>query len=152
KNKPSGFLPLEDEKRVQVTYEMPEGTSTTRSIEMLNELQRRISAIPAVKVVGGLAGLNIITFSNKSNAGTVFINLKHWDDRDPDTEDVPHVIQEIYRRTADIKEARILVISPPAIPGLGQSSGFTFELLQTTSADDVRQFEAVMRKFLQAVN
>lgn len=152
KNKPTGFIPTEDEKRVMVTYEMAEGTSTTRSIEMLLELQKRIGEIPAVKVAGGLAGLNILTFSSKSNAGTVFVNLKHWDDRDLETESVPMIIAEIQKRTADIKEARILVISPPAIPGLGQSSGFTFELQQTTSTDDIRQFEAVMRKFLAAAN
>ena len=152
KNKPTGFIPTEDEKRVLVTYELPEGSSTTRSIELLIELQRRIREIPAVLTAGGLAGLNILTFSNKSNAGTVFVNLKHWDDRDLKTEGVPQIIAEIQKRTADIKEARILVISPPAIPGLGQSSGFTFELQQTTSTDDIREFEAVMRKFIGAVN
>lgn len=152
KNKPTGFIPTEDEKRVMVTYELPEGASTTRSIELLLELQRRIKAIPAVRTAGGLAGLNILTFSSKSNAGTVFVNLKTWDERDLKTESVPHIIAEIQKRTADIKEARILVISPPAIPGIGQSSGFTFELQQTTSTDDIRQFEGVLVKFLAAVN
>ncbi|HTF21776.1 MAG TPA: efflux RND transporter permease subunit [Chryseolinea sp.] len=152
KNKPTGFIPTEDEKRILMTYELPEGSSTTRSIEMQLELQRRIQSIRAVNVAGGMAGLNVMTFSNKSNVGTLFINLKHWDDRDLKTEGVPAVIQEIQRRTADIKEARILVVAPPAIPGLGQSSGFTFELQQTTSSDDVRQFEAVMRKFIGALN
>ena len=150
-NKPTGFIPTEDEKRLTVTYELPEGSSTTRSIELLQELQKRILEIPAVNVAGGMAGLNIMTFSNKSNVGTVFVNLKHWDDRDLSTESVPHVIQEIQRRTADIKEARILATAPPAIPGLGQSSGFTFELQQTTSTDDIRQFEGVMQRFLAAL-
>ncbi len=152
KNKPTGFIPTEDEKRVIVTYEMAEGTSTTRNIAMMQEIQRRIREIPAVKVAGGLAGLNVLTFSNKSNAGTVFINLKNWDDRDLKTESVPMIIKEVQKRTADIKEARIIAISPPAIPGLGQSSGFTFELLQTTSTDDIKKFEQVMRTFLGAVN
>ncbi len=152
KNKPTGFIPTEDEKRMYVSYEMPEGTSTTRNIEMQLELQRRIKTIPAVKVVGGLAGLNILNFSNKSNVGTLFVNLKHWNDRDLKTESVPMVMAEIQKRVADIKEARVLVIAPPAIPGLGQSSGFTFELQQTTSTDDIRKFESVMRKFLGAVN
>jgi HAE1 family hydrophobic/amphiphilic exporter-1 len=152
KNKATGFIPTEDEKRLFLTYEMPEGTSTTRSIEMQLELQKRVREIPAVSVVGGLAGLNILTFSNKSNAGTLFITLKHWDDRDLKTESVPMIMAEIQKRTADIKEARILVIAPPAIPGLGASSGFTFELQQTTSTDDIRQFEEVMRKFIGAVN
>lgn len=152
KNKATGFIPTEDEKRLFLTYEMPEGTSTTRSIEMQLELQKRVQEIPAVSVVGGLAGLNILTFSNKSNAGTLFITLKHWDDRDLETESVPMIMAEIQKRTSDIKEARILVIAPPAIPGLGASSGFTFELQQTTSTDDIRQFEEVMRKFIGAVN
>ena len=152
KNKPTGFIPTEDEKRMYVAYEMPEGTSTERNIAMQLEIEKRIMAIPAVHVVGGLAGLNILTFSNKSNVGTVFVNLKHWHDRDLKTESVPQIMAEIQKRTADIKEARVLVIAPPAIPGLGQSSGFTFELQQTTSTDDIRQFEGVMRKFLGAAN
>jgi HAE1 family hydrophobic/amphiphilic exporter-1 len=152
KEKPTGFIPTEDEKRLFLTYEMAEGTSTTRSIAMQLELQKRVLSIPAVSVVGGLAGLNILTFSNKSNTGTLFITLKHWDDRDLKKESVTQITAEIQKRTADIKEARILVIAPPAIPGLGASSGFTFELQQTTSTDDIRQYEAVLRKFLEAVN
>jgi HAE1 family hydrophobic/amphiphilic exporter-1 len=152
KNKPTGFIPTEDEKRMYVAYEMPEGTSTARNIEFQLELEKRIMSIPAVNVVGGLAGLNILTFSNKSNVGTVFVNLKHWNDRNMKTESVPMIMAEIQKRTADLKEARVLVIAPPAIPGLGQSSGFTFELQQTTSTDDINKFEGVMRKFLGAVN
>jgi len=151
-NKSTGFLPVEDEKRVLITYEMAEGTSTTRNIEMMNEIQRRVSTMPAVRVAGGLAGLNIITFSTKSNVGTIFVNLKPWDERDLKTQDVPHVMANIQKATADIKEATIRVIAPPAIPGLGQSSGFTFELLQTTSTDDIKKFEGVMRQFLGAIN
>src|SRR5688572_7289854 len=60
KNKPTGFIPTEDEKRMYVTYELPEGSSTSRSIAMQLELQKRIQTIPAVNVVGGLAGLNIL--------------------------------------------------------------------------------------------
>lgn len=151
-NKPTGFIPTEDEKRMFVTYEMPEGTSTSRNIELHLELQRRIQSIPAVDVAGGLAGLNILTFSNKSNVGTIFVNLKHWDLRDPDTESVEKTMQKIQQMTSDIREARILVITPPAIPGLGRSSGFTFELQQTTSTDDIYEFEATMRRFLAAAN
>ncbi|HEY3402599.1 MAG TPA: efflux RND transporter permease subunit, partial [Ohtaekwangia sp.] len=152
KNKPTGFIPVEDEKRMYVTYEMPEGTSTTRNIALQLELQKRITEIPAVNVVGGLAGLNIMTFSNKSNVGTLFVNLKHWNERDLKTESVPQIMAEIQKRTADIKEARIRVVAPPAIPGLGQSAGFTFELQQTTSTDNIKEFEAVLGKFLGALN
>jgi HAE1 family hydrophobic/amphiphilic exporter-1 len=150
--KPSGFIPTEDEKRMFVTYEMQEGTSTTRNIELMKELQTRIGNIPSVRVVGGIAGLNILTFSNKSNAGTLFITLKDWKDRDLKKESVQHIMQEVQRITSDIKEARIRAIAPPAIPGLGASAGFSFQLQQTTSTDDIKTFEAVLNKFVMAVN
>lgn len=152
KSKPSGFIPSEDEGRLYVTYEMPEATSTSRSKEMLLNIMSRVRSVPGVQTVGGLAGLNIITFSNKSNAGTMFVLLKPWDDRESKEMQLQSIIAEIQKRTADIKEARILAIGPPAIPGLGATAGFTFELQQTTSSDNIQQFEAVTRKFLAEVN
>jgi HAE1 family hydrophobic/amphiphilic exporter-1 len=147
-NKPSGFIPTEDEGRVYVTYEMPEATATTRSVAMLNDIIERISRIPETRVIGGLAGLNFISFSTKANAGTIFVNLQPWDKRKGKGHHAQDVINKIRAATADIKEARILVIAPPAIPGLGATSGFTFELLQTSSTDDIRQFEKVGSDFL----
>jgi hydrophobic/amphiphilic exporter-1 (mainly G- bacteria), HAE1 family len=152
KNKPSGFIPVEDEGRLFVTYEMAEATSTTRNLVMIKEIMSRVASIPEVRTVGGLAGLNVISFSNKSNVGTMFVNLHPWADRKGAEHHVQAVIKEIQKRTASIKEARILAIAPPAIPGLGATSGFTFELQQTTSTDNIKQFEAVTRKFLGAVN
>ncbi len=152
KNKPSAFIPTEDEGRLFVTYEMPEGTSTTRNIAMMKDLMARVQDIPAVKVVGGLAGLNILNFSNKSNTGTMFVNLKPWEERKSKELQLQGVIAEIMKRTANVKEARVLPIAPPAIPGLGQSAGFSFAIQQTTSTDNIQQFEAVTRKFLGALN
>ncbi len=152
KTKPSGFIPSEDEGRLFVTYEMPEATSTTRSKAMLKDIMSRVQSVPGVRLVGGLAGLNIITFSSKSNAGTMFVGLKTWSDRETKETQLKSIIAEIQKRTADIKEARILAIAPPAIPGLGQTAGFTFELQQTTSTDNIQQFETVTRKFLAEVN
>jgi hydrophobic/amphiphilic exporter-1 (mainly G- bacteria), HAE1 family len=152
KSKPSGFIPSEDEGRLYVTYEMPEAASTNRSKAMLLDIMKRVQAVPGVKIVGGLAGLNIISFSFKANAGTMFVNLKPWEDRTSKETQLQSIVDEIQKRTADIKEARILAIAPPAIPGLGATSGFTFELQQTTSTDDIQQFETVARNFLGAVN
>lgn len=151
-NKPSGFIPTEDEGRMLVTYEMPEATSTTRSVAMLNEIIERVRKIPETRVVGGLAGLNIVSFSTKSNAGTIFVNLKSWDDRKGEGQHAQDVMNKIRAATADIKEARILVIAPPAIPGLGATAGFTVELTQTTSTDDIKQFEKVGYDFLGKLN
>ena len=151
-NKPTGFIPTEDNGRLFVTYEMPEGTSTTRSIDMLKTIQTRLLQIPAVDVVGGLAGFNFVSFSNKSNVGTMFVALKPWDQRKDPKDQLYGVIAQIQQKMADIKEARVLPIAPPAVNGLGATGGFTFELLQTTSTDNIQQFEQVAHNFIAEVN
>lgn len=151
KSKPTGFIPTEDEGRMFVTYEMPEATSTTRNIAMMKDIMARIEKIPEVDVVGGLAGLNIVSFSNKSNVGTMFVRLKKWDERKGKGQDVQAVIGKIMGATKDIKEARIIPIAPPAIPGLGATAGFSFQLQQRGTTDDIKQFEAVTNKFMQTL-
>jgi HAE1 family hydrophobic/amphiphilic exporter-1 len=58
----------------------------------------------------------------------------------------------MQKRFASIKEANIVVIQPPAIPGLGQTAGFTFELEQRESNDDIKTFEKVVNNFVGQVN
>jgi HAE1 family hydrophobic/amphiphilic exporter-1 len=131
---------------------MQEGASTTRSVDMLTTIQERLKDIPEINEAGGLAGFNIISFSNKSNVGTMFIHLKPWDERKGAAHSQSAVMQKIYQKTADIKDAKILVIAPPAVPGLGRTSGFTFELQQTTSTDDIEQFSKVAQNFVMQLN
>ncbi|MBX3242024.1 MAG: multidrug efflux RND transporter permease subunit [Chitinophagaceae bacterium] len=152
KNKPSGFIPVEDEGRLMVTYELPEAASTTRNTALLKTLIGKIEVLPEVRVAGGLGGFNIVSGSMKSNAGTVFVNLQPWDKRKGEGHHAQDVANKIRAATADIKEARIIVITPPPIPGLGASSGFTFQLQQTGSTDDIKQFERVAQDFITKLN
>jgi HAE1 family hydrophobic/amphiphilic exporter-1 len=45
KSKPTGFIPTEDEGRLFVTYEMPEATSTSRSVAMLKDVMNRVQGV-----------------------------------------------------------------------------------------------------------
>ena len=79
--KPTGFIPTEDEGRLFVTYELPDASSTTRSIAVLDTVMSILKNTKGVKHFAGLGGLNVINFSMKPNAGTVFTSLEHWDER-----------------------------------------------------------------------
>lgn len=150
--KPTGFIPQEDEGSLMATYEMPEATSTERSYAMLLELVSRIKSIPEVSVVGGLAGFNAFQGSNRANVGTMWIMLKPWGERKGKDQDANSILKKIQQKTADLKEARVLVVAPPPVPGLGRSAGFTFELEQTTSTDDMNKFSQVAKDFIAEVN
>ncbi len=152
KNKPSGFIPTEDEGRIYVTYELPEASSTTRSLEVLNSVMKIMKETPGIGHYAALGGFNIITGATKSNSGTIFTQLKPWDERKDKSLQLAAIIADVQKRMASIKGATILAISPPAIPGLGATGGFTFELEQKESTDDIKQFEKVVNNFVAEVN
>ena len=62
------------------------------------------------------------------------------------------LMAQMQAKFAAIKEANILVIPPPAIPGLGATGGFTFELQQRESNDDIKTFERNVNAFMAAAN
>ncbi len=152
KTKPTGFIPTEDEGRLYITFELPEASSTSRALVTLYKIMDSIKTIPAVGHYAALGGLNVVTFAAKSNSGTIFCQLKPWDERKSKSMQIQGVIAEMQKRFAGIKEANIVVIQPPAIPGLGQTAGFTFELEQRESNDDINAFEKVVNNFIAALN
>jgi HAE1 family hydrophobic/amphiphilic exporter-1 len=152
KNKATGFIPQEDEGRLYITYELPEASSTTRSLETLNKMMRIIQATPGVAHFAALGGLNAITFATKANSGTIFTSLTPWDQRKDPSMSIRGITATLQKEFSAIKEANIVVISPPAIPGLGQTGGFTFELEQKESTDNIAQFERVVQSFVAEAN
>ncbi len=152
KNKPSGFIPTEDEGRLFVTYELPEASSTARSLEVLDSIMAIFGKVKGVDHYAALGSFNVITGATKSNSGSVFMQLKPWDERKDKSLQIGGIIADLQKRMAAIKGANVVVISPPAIPGLGQTGGFTFELQQKESTDDIKQFEKVVNGFIAEVN
>jgi HAE1 family hydrophobic/amphiphilic exporter-1 len=150
--KPTGFIPTEDEGRLIVTYEIPEAASTTRSLQVLNEMMATLKKQPFVNHFAALGGLNAITFASKSNSGTVFMQLKPWEDRKERNMQADSLVVKLQKIFAGINDARVQVLQPPAIPGLGQSSGFTFEIQQRQTNDDVQAFDGVVQNFLAAAS
>ena len=152
KNKPTGFIPLEDEGRLFITFELPEASSTTRSLNSLDNIMNILRNTPGIAHFAALGGLNVVTFATKSNSGTVFIMLKPWDERKDKKLQLNSLIATLQRKFASLKSANVVVISPPAIPGLGATGGFTFELEQHESTDSIKQFENVVNSFVMAAN
>ncbi|GAA4445331.1 multidrug efflux RND transporter permease subunit [Pontibacter saemangeumensis] len=150
--KPTGFIPTEDEGRVFVSIELPEGSSATRTETVLAEMGKIMADIPAIKNYTAIGGLNAINFSFKSNSGTIFIQLHPWSEREEASEQLAGVMTTLNQRLAVMREANVVVVAPPAIPGLGNSGGFSFMLEQRAGGGDLKQFEAVLGQFLGAVN
>ena len=151
RSKPSGFLPTEDEGRVIITFNLPEGASTQRTVGTLKEMMKELKQIKGIAHFAALGGLNAVNFSSKSNSGTIFCQLQPWGQREEKALQLQGLIATVQQRMARFKEATTVVISPPAIPGLGNTGGFSFILQEREAGGDVRTFDANLQNFLRAI-
>jgi len=95
--------------------------------------------------------LNVVSFASKSNSATIFVQLKPWDERTADSLQIGAISANLQKRLSKIKEASVVVIQPPAIPGLGSTGGFSFILEQKESGGDIKLFEQTLNNFTAAI-
>jgi len=150
KTKPSGFIPPEDGGRLFVTYSLPESSSTTQSVELMTKLMKIIGSTPGVTHYAAFSGFNILNGGATSNNGTLFCTLAPWSERKKPGEKIPGILAVIKQRVAaaGIKNANVVVIPPPPIPGIGVAAGFSMQIQQGNTSDDIHAFEAVVKKFV----
>ncbi len=148
KAKPTGFLPDEDQGYMFVAYELPEGTSTSRNIQVIHKMIDTLSGIKSIKNTGAIAGFNAVSSSNKSNVGTIFVLFNPWKERKSKSEQLDAIVNEVQQKLSAIKEVNVFAIAPPAINGLGNAGGFTFELQKRQSTDELKAFEKVGNDFM----
>ncbi len=145
KAKPTGFIPIEDEGRIYITYDLPEGSSTERTVALLHQMMDTLDKVPEIAHYAALGGLNVVSFATKSNSATIFVQLKKWDERKTNSLQLVGVLN---KKLSMFKEASVKVIPPPAIPGLGSTAGFSFMLEEKQAGGDIKNFEAVLHNFI----
>ncbi|MCU0341594.1 MAG: efflux RND transporter permease subunit, partial [Spirosomaceae bacterium] len=143
---PSGFIPNEDQGTFYVSVTTPSGSTLERTKAVVDEIQRSCKDIPAVESISSLAGTNILSDGTGATYGTLLVNLKNWEERKESVEDVISLVKE---RTQHIKDAKLELFPPPAVPGYGNASGFELRLLDKTGSGDFKQMETVVQQFIK---
>lgn len=154
RHKPTGFIPSEDDGNIYVTFQLPPGSSTTASVDVMKQIMKVVAATPGVAHYAALSGLNIITNASNSNCGTVYCQLKPWDERHGREEEVPGILKVLQQRIADagVRNANVEAIQPSPIPGIGASVGFSLQIEQRSTNDDLHAFERVVNNFIAEAN
>ncbi len=154
RDKPSGFIPSEDDGNIYVTFQLPPASATSQSVALMQRLMKVVAETPGVAHYAALSGLNVITNASNSNCGTIYCQLKPWEERKTDDDRVPGILSIIQQRIADagIRNANVEVIQPSPIPGIGAGVGFSFQIEQRSTNDDLQAFETVVRKFVTEAN
>ncbi len=129
---PGGFIPDEDKGYLMVHVELPEGASLQRTDEVLKQAESIVLSHKGVQSALALAGMNIVSGLNTSNAGMIFVGLKDWHYREKKEESAAAIAMEWNRKFFALPGARMFAFGPPPLPGYGNVSGFSFQLQDKT--------------------
>ena len=144
---PGGFMPDEDMGYLYVNIQLPDAASMQRT----NEVTKKVEAIAAqfdqVEYVTAAAGFSLLSGSYSSNASLLFITLKDWSERDETAKEITDMLNVAFQ--TQINEAQVFAFGPPAIPGLGNGSGFTM-MLQDKGGNSPEYLAQESTKFIQA--
>jgi HAE1 family hydrophobic/amphiphilic exporter-1 len=127
-SKPTGFIPSEDDGNLYVTFQLPPATSTAQSVNIMSKLMKVVASTPGVGHYAALSGLNVVTNATNSNNGTIYVQLKPWDERSGADEQVPGIINVMQKRIRDagVTNANVEVIQPSPLPGVWLNCRFQY--------------------------
>ncbi|MDE5875641.1 MAG: efflux RND transporter permease subunit, partial [Muribaculaceae bacterium] len=125
---PTSYIPEEDMGYFMTSVELPTGASVERTEKIIDELSEEIRKIPYVKDVMSVAGTSFMGGGSSSNVGGINVMLKPWKERGKKGS-VDKVIAMVDEISARQQEAIVFSVNPPAIPGLGMTSGLQLQLL-----------------------
>ncbi|MFN1129969.1 efflux RND transporter permease subunit [Lelliottia nimipressuralis] len=132
---PGSFLPTEDQGEIMVQYTLPAGATAVRTAEVSRKvtdwfLSKEKDNTNVIFTVEGFS------FSGSGqNAGMAFVSLKNWSERKGSENTAQAIALRASKELGGIRDATVFAMTPPSVDGLGQSNGFTFELMATGNTD-----------------
>ena len=150
---PSGFLPSEDQGRVQVQFRLPAGATQARTLEVRDTIEKYLpragkgeyaDAVPVYRRRRRCGG--------GQNSGQGFINLTHWDNREGKENTADAIAERTRNAMRGLRDAEVFALVPGAVRGLGDSSnGFTMQL-QNRGGMSRQDFIAARDRLLAMAN
>ncbi len=126
---PSSYIPQEDMGYFLGSVQLPAGASLDRTDKVVGEVAEKLLAMPEVDDVIEMSGFSFLAGGNGSNLGSFFVVLKPWNERKGKDGSIFSIIDRVNAECASIQEGLVFAVNPPAIPGLGMSSGLEMQLL-----------------------
>ena len=141
---PGSFVPAEDQGYLISALMLPDGATLKRTATTGEGMRQTVAKDPAVKHTFVVSGFDLIGGGNKPNAGTIFIPLKDWSERDAKAQDLAGKFMGVGMSQPD---GMALVFNPPPIMGLGTAGGFEV-YLQNRVDGDAKKLNEVTQTFI----
>jgi HAE1 family hydrophobic/amphiphilic exporter-1 len=146
---PSSFLPDEDQGYFYVNLQLPSAASLERTDHVAQNIENILAHTPGVQSTTSVIGFSLLSFTRSTYNAFFFVTLKPWDDRKSRAEQFQVIKASLNRELSQLPEGIAFDFSPPAIPGVGTSGGFTF-VLEDRAGKDVQFLTSNLNVFLAA--
>lgn len=146
----TGLVPDEDMGCIFMNVTTPPGSSLSQTIKAMSEVENSIKDIPQIMSYSNVSGYSMMG-GQASSGGMLIIRLKPWEERPEKKDEINAVIAEIYKRTANIKSAKLFVFAQPTIMGYGMGSGFEL-YVQDRAGGDINTLQKYTTDFIAALN
>ncbi|MBV6479286.1 MAG: Efflux pump membrane transporter BepE [Ignavibacteria bacterium] len=145
---PGGFVPEEDNGYLMIHLQLPDASSLQRTIDVCNKINKILSDTKEIDNYTTISGYNLVSGVSVSNAGTFFLALKPWSERQGDNQSSFALVNMLNKKlSAVIPEGIVYVFGPPAIQGLGTGSGFTM-MFQDKSGNTAQELSSQVMAFM----
>lgn len=146
----TGLVPDEDMGCIFMNVTTPPGSSLSQTVKAMSEVEKCIKDIPQIDRYSNVSGYSMMG-GQAPSGGMLIIKLKPWEERTGNKDNINAVINEIYRRTANVKSAKLFVFAQPTIMGYGMGSGFEL-YVQDRAGGDINTLQKYTTNFIAALN
>lgn len=146
----TSLVPDEDMGCIFMNVTTPPGSSLSQTIKAMSEVEKCIKDIPQIARYSNVSGYSMMG-GQAPSGGMLIIKLKPWEERTENKDNINAVINEIYRRTVNIKSAKLFVFAQPTIMGYGMGSGFEL-YVQDRAGGDINTLQKYTTNFIAALN
>ncbi len=145
---PGGLVPAEDLGSVFVVSMLPPAASLDRTLDITGKVTEGTMQNPAVADVVTLAGFDLLSGAQKTNAGVSFVSLKDWSERADPRLDARNLAPGFAALNANFRDGVVIGFNPPPIMGLSTTGGFEF-YLQDRSGGSLESLAQAAQRVVQ---
>jgi HAE1 family hydrophobic/amphiphilic exporter-1 len=147
---PSAFLPEEDQGYAFAMAQLPHAASLERTEEVCKRIEEILKNTPGVKYYTTVEGFSLLSQVQATYNAFFFVTLKPWKERKKSEEQYESIRGRLKGQLAKLPEANAQAFSPPSIPGVGTSGGFTFILEDRSGKQNISFLTQNLHKFMEA--
>jgi len=150
---PTGFIPVQDQGYLMANVQMPDASSIDRTNEVMEQLTNLARTTPGIQDAFSVSGFSILSRSNSSAAGLMFMHLAPFGERAHHKDmAVDAIAQRLRQRFGTVQGGVSMVLMPPPVRGVGNAGGFTMQVEDRSGEATPQELQAATQKMIEAAS